>query len=104
MLCRSPSLAPSTSTSRWVRAARMIDVPKPDPKLQAVALRLAADRVAAGQPLAPDLAEALAREVDRHPEDAEQLEAFAALEAERVPPWHLEVLDERDAEEGGDTW
>jgi hypothetical protein len=72
--------------------------------LQALALRLVAERVEAGGEISDGLADALAREVDRHPEDAEELVAAAALAGEEIPDWHREVLAERDAEEGGASW
>jgi hypothetical protein len=72
--------------------------------LQALALRLVAERVEAGGAISDVLADALAREVDGHPEDAEELVAAAALAGEQVPDWHREVLAERDSEEGGASW
>ena len=38
-----------------------------DPRLQAAALRLAAERVERGEALAPELADALATDMARHP-------------------------------------
>jgi hypothetical protein len=77
---------------------------QPDPSLQALALRLVAKRVEAGGSISGGLANALAREVERHPEEAEELAAAAALAGGAVPDWHLEVLEARGGEEGGDTW
>ena len=76
----------------------------PPSHLQALALRIVAGRVEAGGSISGDLADALAHEVDRHPEDAEELAAAASLAGERVPDWHLAELEARDAEEGGDSW
>jgi hypothetical protein len=72
--------------------------------LQALALRLVAERVEAGGAISDALADALAGEVDRHPEDAEELAAAAALAGGQIPDWHREILEERDAEEGGASW
>ncbi|WP_394822708.1 hypothetical protein [Pendulispora albinea] len=75
-----------------------------DAKLQAVALRLAADRAERGEQLSQELTAALAGELERHPEDVEQLAAFEALE-QGTPAWHIEELDRRDREDsGGDPW
>ena len=74
------------------------------PNLQALALRLAAERVEAGGSISGALADALAHEVEGHPHDAEELAAAAALAGERVPEWHRELLEERDVEAGGDSW
>jgi hypothetical protein len=76
----------------------------PKARLQAAALRLAADRVDRGEPLARDLADALARDVGSHPAEMRELEALAAVEGARVPAWHLDVLSERADETGGDSW
>ena len=72
--------------------------------LQALALRLVAERVEAGGSISDVLADALAREVNRHPEDAEELAAAVALAGGKVPDWHREILEERDTEVGGDSW
>jgi hypothetical protein len=79
-------------------------VTAPRARLQAAALRLAADRVDRGESLAPDLADALARDVGSHPAEMDELEALAAVEGDRIPAWHLDVLAERAAETGGDSW
>ncbi len=79
-------------------------VAAPSARLQAVALRLAAERLERGEALAPDLADALARDVRRHPGEMAELEAFAAVEGEGVPSWHLQTLSDRDTETGGDSW
>jgi hypothetical protein len=76
----------------------------PSARLQAVALRLAAERLERGEALAPDLADALARDVRRHPSELSELEAFAAVDGDRVPDWHLQALSEREDETGGDSW
>jgi hypothetical protein len=66
-----------------------------DPRLQAAALRLAAERVERGEALAPELADALADDMARHPED------LAAIEANEgpLPRWMAEELDRRDRED-----
>jgi len=66
-----------------------------DPRLQAAALRLAAERVERGEALAPELADALANDMARHPEDR------AAIEANEgpLPRWMTEELDRRDRED-----
>jgi len=68
-----------------------------DPRRQAAALRLAAERVERGEALAPDLADALANDVARHPEE------LAAVEAHEgpIPRWMAEELDRRDREDAG---
>jgi hypothetical protein len=68
-----------------------------DPRLQAAALRLAAERVERGEALAPELADALANDMARHPED------LAAIEAHEgpLPQWMAEELDRRDREDAG---
>jgi hypothetical protein len=73
-------------------------------RLQAAALRLAADRVERGEELAPELADALARDLDRHPGELAELEALAAVQGERVPDWHLQILSDRENEAGGESW
>jgi hypothetical protein len=76
----------------------------PTARLQAVALRLAAERLERGEALAPDLANALARDVRRHPSELAELEALAAVEGDAIPAWHLQTLSEREEETGGDSW
>jgi hypothetical protein len=68
-----------------------------DPRLQAAALRLAAERVERGEALAPELADALANDMASHPED------LAAIEAHEgpLPQWMAEELDRRDREDAG---
>jgi hypothetical protein len=73
-------------------------------RLQAAALRLAAERVERGDSLAPELADALARDLGRHPAEMAELEALAAVEGDRVPDWHMQVLSDREHETGGDSW
>ena len=73
-------------------------------RLQATALRLAAERVERGEALAPELAEALARDVRRHPEELAELEALAAVEGDSIPDWHTQILSDREDETGGDSW
>jgi hypothetical protein len=33
-----------------------------------------------------------------------ELEALAAVEGDRVPDWHMQVLSDREHETGGDSW
>jgi len=68
-----------------------------DPRLQAAGLRLTAERVERGEVLAPELADALANDMARHPED------LAAIEAHEgpLPQWMAEELDRRDREGAG---
>jgi hypothetical protein len=71
-----------------------------DPRLQAAALRLAAERVERGGQLAPDLADALAKDVARHPDELEELEAVEAHEGP-LPQWMADELDRREREDAG---
>jgi len=68
-----------------------------DPRLQAAALRLAAERVERGEALAPELADALANDMAKHPEE------LAAIEADQgcLPQWMADELDRRDREDAG---
>jgi hypothetical protein len=68
-----------------------------DPRLHAAALCLAAERGERGEALAPELADALANDMARHPED------LAAIEAHEgpLPQWMAEELDRRDREDAG---
>jgi hypothetical protein len=66
-----------------------------DARLQAAALRLAAERVERGEPLAPDLARALAEDLRRHPEEREAVEAHEG----DLPQWMADELDRRDRED-----
>jgi len=50
-------------------------MPLHDARLQTAALRLAAERLERGEPLAPDLAKALSEDMSRHPEELAALEA-----------------------------
>lgn len=68
-----------------------------DARLQAAALRLAAERLERGEPLAPALADALADDMSRH---AEELAAVEAHEGS-LPDWMAEELDRRDREDAG---
>jgi hypothetical protein len=68
-----------------------------DVRLQAAALRLAAERLERGEPLAPALAHALADDMSRH---AEELTAVEAHEGP-LPKWMSEELDRRDNEDAG---
>jgi len=66
-----------------------------DPRLQAAALRLAAERLERGEVLAPELADALANDMAKHPEE------IAAIEAHEgpLPQWMADELDRRDRED-----
>jgi hypothetical protein len=66
-----------------------------DARLQAAALRLAAERLERGEQLAPALADALAEDLKQHPEE------LAAVEAHEgpVPEWMAEELERRDRED-----
>jgi hypothetical protein len=68
-----------------------------DPRRQAAALRLAAERLERGEALAPELADALANDMAKHPEE------LAAVEAHEgpIPEWMAEELDRRDREDAG---
>lgn len=68
-----------------------------DARLQAAALRLAAERLERGEPLAPALAEALADDMSRH---AEELAAVEAHEGP-LPDWMAAELDRRDRDDAG---
>jgi hypothetical protein len=74
------------------------------PRLQAAALRLAAERVERGGSLAPALAAAIAKDVASHPEELEELEGYAALD-EPIAEWLRDELDWReDNDRGGESW
>ena len=61
--------------------------------IQAVALRAIADRVESGEAgLSTALTDALARELEAHPELVEELEAFEAVE-DATPEWHVRELE-----------
>lgn len=68
-----------------------------DLRLQAAALRLAAELVERGEALPPELAEALANDMARHPEELAAVEAHEGV----LPPWMAEELDRRDREDAG---
>ncbi len=68
-----------------------------DPRLQAAALRLVAERVERGEPLAPGLADALAQDMAAHPEDVAAIEAHEGS----LPQWMVEELDRREREDAG---
>jgi hypothetical protein len=53
-----------------------------DPRLQAAALRLAAERVECGEPLAAELADALANDMAKHPDELDRREREDAGPAE----------------------
>ena len=74
---------------------------RPSASRQAAALRLAAARAEAGESLSPELKKALVHELEQHPEEAAEVEAFAATEASAPPTWHLEEIERREREEPG---
>lgn len=78
-------------------AAIMESMSPRDARRQAAALRLAAERLERGEPLAPALADALADDMSRH---AEELKAVEAQEGP-LPEWMAEELDRRDVEDAG---
>ncbi len=68
-----------------------------DARLQAAALRLAAERLERGEPLAPALADALADDMSQHAEELAGVEAHEGS----LPEWMAEELDRRDREDAG---
>jgi hypothetical protein len=68
-----------------------------DPRLQAAALRLAAERIERGEALAPELADALASDMAKHPEELAAIEAHQGA----LPQWMADELDRRDREDSG---
>jgi hypothetical protein len=85
--CAEASTAPSYDPTMSPR----------DPRLQAAALRLVAERVECGEALAPELAEALANDMAKHPEDVAAIEAHEGS----LPQWMAEELDRREREDAG---
>jgi hypothetical protein len=73
------------------------DMSPRDPRHQAAALRLTAERVERGEALAPELADALANDMAKHPEELAAIEAHEGA----LPQWMAEELDRRDREEEG---
>ena len=68
--------------------------------LQAAALRLAADRVERGGALAPELDDALAKDMAKHPEDLAELAAVEEHEGP-LPQWMADELDRRERDDAG---
>jgi hypothetical protein len=68
-----------------------------DSRLQAAALRLAAERLERGEPLSLALADALADEMARHPEELEAVQAHEGP----LPKWMADELDRRDRDDAG---
>ena len=68
-----------------------------DPRLQGAALRLAAERVERGEELEPALADALAQDMARHPDEVAAIEAHEGS----LPQWMAEELDRRERDEAG---
>ena len=60
-------------------------------------MRLAAERLERGEPLSPTLEEALADDMDRHPEDLAALQAHEGA----LPKWMADELDRREPEDVG---
>ena len=71
-----------------------------DPRAQAVALRLVADRLDRGGALAPELADALANDLATHPEELEELAAADAHEGP-LAPWMAAELERREQGDAG---
>jgi hypothetical protein len=73
-----------------------------DPRVQAAALRLAAERVEHGGAITGELAEALVRDIAAHPNELEELKGLAAQD-EPLPEWMKDELDERlENDRGGE--
>lgn len=68
-----------------------------DARLQAAALRHAAERLERGEPLAPALAKALAEDMSRHPEEAQAVEAHEGP----LPKWMADELERRERDDVG---
>jgi hypothetical protein len=68
-----------------------------DPRRQAAALRLAAERVERGEALGAELADALATDLANHPEELAVIEANEGP----IPQWMAEELDRRDRDDAG---
>jgi hypothetical protein len=66
-------------------------------RLQAAALRLAAERLERGEPLACELADAIAIDIANHPEEMTAVEAHEG----HLPQWMADELDRRDREDAG---
>lgn len=64
--------------------------------MQAAALRLAAERLGRGEVLGPELAEALANDMAKHPDEVAAIDAHEG----ELPQWMAEELDRRDREDG----
>ena len=60
-------------------------------------MRLAAERLERGEPLSPTLEEALADDMDRHPEELAALQAHEGA----LPKWMADELDRREREDAG---
>ena len=64
--------------------------------MQAAALRLAAERLERGEVLGPELAEALANDMAKHPDEVAAIDAHEG----ELPQWMAEELDGDSAEDG----
>jgi hypothetical protein len=71
-----------------------------DPRLEAAALRLAAERLEQGGKITSELAGALAEDIASHPKELEELAGFAGQEGP-VPDWMSEELDRREESDSG---
>jgi hypothetical protein len=71
-----------------------------DPRLQAAALRLAAERLDRGGQVAPELADALESDMATHPDELEELAAVQAHEGP-LPDWMAAELDRREQDDAG---
>ena len=70
-----------------------------------MALRAIAARVESGETqISRELAAALASELEAHPELADELDAFEAID-DATPEWHLRELERCDRDDsGGEPW
>jgi len=71
-----------------------------DPRLQAAALRLAAERLERGGHVAPELVDALASDMATHPDELEELAAVQAHDGP-LPEWMVAELDRRERDDAG---
>ena len=66
-----------------------------DPRVQAAAIRLAAERVERGEELGAELADALASDMANHPDELAANEAHEGV----LPQWMSDELDRRDRDD-----
>lgn len=93
----SPGAPSRTGVPRLPLVGYIAGMSPRDPRLQAAALRLAAERLERGEALAPELADALASDMAKHPEELAAIEAHQGA----LPQWMADELDRRDREEAG---